>query len=240
MFPSSIKDRRHKGEDEIRFFSTWSCPFCQIAWIGLNHLKVNYQLIDIDVLNDQEASMENQQRLLKFNPTGTVPTLSVDGQIHTESIDAVAFLHNYVGKGDTDPAFVTDSLLKDAYTMRQRLVSTYFSVFSKSSPTEEEKVWEKFEDTLSIFAIQIHDDGYFKSPTMNIVDVTVFPFVVRLCLIKRFRRRELDGSLPWVEALMSWRERMWRRVEVGGTVAAEADMVEEWRDTLMKIGARVC
>ena len=222
----------------IKFYNSWTCPFAQRAWIALNHLNVKYDLIQAFIMDEEKNEYTKSEDLLKVNPKGVVPTLDVNGEIVLESIGIIEYLHKFTGNINVDPNFVTEELMKDANLMHGNIIPSFFGLFKKEELAEQDEMWNKLMEGLKTFTEHIQPNGYFKSATMNVVDITIFTFAIRLCFIETFRQKSLDKCLPWVQKFLEWRERMLGKKAVLDTVADQDKLLDSWRNHLIKMGVK--
>merc|ERR1740124_604749 len=165
----------------IKFYMMWDCPYAQRTWIALNHLNINYVPIQAFTI-DEEQKIIKDEELLKINPQGKVPTLDVDGDIVTESIEIISYLHHISNNVEVDPDFATSELMVDAKLVNQNICSLIYKVFLKSEKSEQDDGWNEFVCGLERFTGNVQEEGYFKSSSMNIVDITFFPWANMLKL----------------------------------------------------------
>lgn len=73
----------------IRLYDYWrSTSSCRVR-MALNLLKIDYEIIPIDLLKGEQRSPANLAR----NPQGLVPTLEIDGLVLTQSLAIIEYLH---------------------------------------------------------------------------------------------------------------------------------------------------
>lgn len=210
----------------ITFYSSWFCPYAQRTWIALNQLNVKYEWVEALKFNENHEYVKSEE-LLRINPKGLVPTLDVDREIIVESIFTIEYLYKRFGD---DKNIVTDDLVQDASEANKNICSSYFRMMLKQEEDEQEAAWKEYVDGLRRFTESVHPNGFYKSDTMNIVDITVFPWSHRLDIIERFRERKLDQGLPWVPIFFAWFERMLSFKAVQDTMPN--------KEELMKISSR--
>ena len=146
-----------------------------------------------------------------------------------ESIDTVEYLDKtYNSDGSSE--FVTPKLLEEAHRMSEIICSFFVSILSKSDEGERESAWQNFTQGLQTFTEGVVDGGFFSSAShMNIVDVTVFPWAVRLFVLQHYRGKQLDTSVPWVKNFMAWRDRMLACEAVSATVADDTKLLAAYK-----------
>lgn len=62
---------------EIKFYTSWICPFAQRVRLALEYKKAPYESIEIDLANKPPSFLE-------INPRGLVPALRVSSKINNE------------------------------------------------------------------------------------------------------------------------------------------------------------
>ena len=129
--------------------------------------------------------------------------------------------------------------MQDAHSMNQNISSPSFDIFMKEEKAEQDGIWNDVIAGLKTFTEHIQPNGFFKSTTMNVVDITVIPDAIGLFLIESFRQKSLDKSLPWVQKFLEWRDRMLSKKAVSDTVADQDKLLENWRNVLIKMGVKV-
>merc|ERR1712080_107817 len=196
--------KRNKNLAMIKFYSAWFCPYAQRTWIALNHLGLAYELIES--LEHSGNGYIKNKTLLQLNPKGLVPTLNVDNEVVVESIDTIEYLSSHFGNGGMH--FVSPDLIKDAHVVNKSVCSPFYQILMKQEKDEQDAAWEEFVEGLKMFTENVQTNGYFKSSSMSVVDITLFPWAYRLYLLEDFRGKHLDKDLLWTEEFFAWYERM--------------------------------
>ena len=68
-------DGKHKGN--IMLYALSTCVWCKRTKRLLNNLKIAYDYIDVDLLDGAEREDINK-KVLKWNPSGSYPTIVID------------------------------------------------------------------------------------------------------------------------------------------------------------------
>ena len=210
-------------EPIIKFYSAWFCPYAQRTWIALNHLNLDFELIEALKFNENNEYIKDEN-LLKLNAKGLVPTLDVNNEVVVDSIYTVEYLNKRFGDKQTN--FVTSDLVKDAHLVNKNVCSPFYRILLKQERSEQDTAWEELVNGLQMFTESIHTNGFFKSSSMNIVDITLFPWANRLCVLESFRQRCLDKKLGWVQEFLTWYERMCSNKAVQNTIADKDKLIE--------------
>jgi len=208
----------------LKFYSAWFCPYAQRTWITLNHLNIGYELIES--LNMTPNGYVKNEDLLRLNPKGLVPTLDVNGEVVVESLDTIEFLNRKFNNNDGN--FVNEQLMKDALCVNKTVCSPFYQILMKQEQEERDLAWDEFAKALKDFTADVQQGGFFKSSTMNIVDITVLPWACRLFLIEHYRGKCLDETQPWVGEFVAWRERMLGCKGVRETIADDGKLKQSY------------
>ena len=208
---------------KLRLYSAWFCPYAQRAWMVVNNLRIEYNLIESLEIDKTTQGYKKNKRLLEINPKGLVPTLEVfdteptdhdqivdcNGKppmVVTESIDVMKFLFEFTGRG------VDDKELEDANSINKAVCSPFYRCLIKQAQQEQVEGWNDLLLGLESFCDNIKDDKFYKSDCPNIVDFTLYPWAFRLYVLEEFRGFKLDLDLPWVKKYLHWKQRMEQEV----------------------------
>ena len=203
----------------VRLYSAWFCPYAQRAWMVLNNIGIEYELIESLEIDSATHGYKKNARLLEIHKKGLVPTLElfnnevsdenqtldINGQpplVITESIDVMKFAYQHVGRR------VENTEVEEAIRFDRIVCSPFYRCLMKQVKEEQVKGWRDLLCGLESFSNGLNPGKYYKSDTPSIVDFTVFPWAFRLYVLERFRGFKLDQNLPWVKNFMHWKERM--------------------------------
>jgi len=98
----------------IRLFDYFRSSASYRVRIGLNLKRVDYERVDISLLDGKQREPDNLAR----NPQGFVPTLEIDGHELTQSLAILDYLDARFPK----PAFVSQDAARRAKTLGQALL----------------------------------------------------------------------------------------------------------------------
>lgn len=188
----------------IKFFSFTFCPFSQRTWIVLKKLNLKYEMIEGFKINENGVVFKDE-RLLQVNGQGTVPTFVIDDQVMTESIAIIEYLFRQLGGCDTG---MFSQLVEDAYSIQNNVCAATARLMHSKDPKVQDASWNEFVEGLKSFVEKVEAKGFYKSNELNIVDITLFPFVDKLVMYKKLRGKSLDTSLDWVKKFHAWFKRM--------------------------------
>ncbi len=74
-----IKHIDGKKKGNIMLYALSTCVWCKKTKRLLNELGVDYYFIDVDLVDTQDKEKINQ-KVLKWNPAGSYPTIVIDDQ----------------------------------------------------------------------------------------------------------------------------------------------------------------
>jgi maleylacetoacetate isomerase len=98
----------------IRLFDYFRSSASYRVRIGLNLKRVEYERVDISLLDGKQREADNLAR----NPQGFVPTLEIDGHFLTQSLAIL----DYLDARFPEPAFVSADPARRAKTLAQALL----------------------------------------------------------------------------------------------------------------------
>ena len=208
----------------IKLYSAWFCPYAQRAWMVLNNIGIDYNLIESLEIDTATHGYKKNPRLLEINKKGLVPTLEffnneVSGQtqsldvkgqppmVITESIDVMKFVYEHVGRG------VKNTEVEEAIRFDRIVCSPFYRCLMKQINEEQVSGWKDLLSGLESFSNGVKPGKYYNSDTPSIVDFTVFHWAFRLYVLEQFRGFTLDQNLLWVKNFVFWKERMENEIE---------------------------
>lgn len=193
----------------LRLYSSWFCPYAQRAWIALEYLGIPYEYVESLVVKENQDEgdhgYDKHPRLLEINPKGLVPTLELlsSGKVVTDSLDCVVFLDDLAvssnENGETEEhrcrrrrrrRLVLDpSLAAEAREFDRALCSPFYRILMRHEDDERERAFCEFSDGVARFVDGVGEGGGFhrSSSSLTIVDVAVIPWLLRLCVLRRYR-----------------------------------------------------
>ncbi|KAI0114308.1 glutathione S-transferase domain-containing protein [Nemania sp. FL0031] len=198
---------------KLKLYTNHGCPWAHRAHIALSELKLPYdeEIIDLSVPRTAEY--------LKVNPRGLVPSLSVDGQIITESAIVAGYL------ADAFPShLVPATTAADGPLTRARIaffVDTYMSkvgglyplITAKADEERTAQIQKAVDTVVKEVEPLLADAGPFfgGSEKLTLAEVLTGSFIIRLWtwpkygLIPQKLIDELSARAPnfvrWAEAV---------------------------------------
>ncbi|MEW5308776.1 MAG: hypothetical protein WDW38_000708 [Sanguina aurantia] len=174
--------------------TSFICPFVQRVRIPLNHKKVDFSTVEID-LTSKPAWFP------QISPLGKVPvmTWSEGGKVQTvyESLISNEFLEDAY----PSPAMLPSTPLERAHAriIIGRFDSQFVPAFYKllRSATREEAVETSAVLVKEVEFLQnnISPTGpYLMGAELTLVDAAVIPFFIRLCVVKHYRGFDLAAK----------------------------------------------
>ena len=179
----------HEGEQPLKLYSGWFCPFVQRVWSVLEEKKIPYQYIEVNPYHKPDS-------LLKLNPRGLVPTLQYDNKPLYESTVICEFLEE--AYPDHGPRLLPDDPFEKA---RVRIWTDFctsriipaFHRFLQFQPLEDEEgldvVRKEFLGKLKELAAEMDKEGpYFLGKEPGLIDFVVAPWIVCLLPTAHYNR----------------------------------------------------
>lgn len=176
----------------MKLYSAWYCPFAQRVWMSLLYKQVKFEYTEIDPYQETPKWLELSKG------TGQVPVLVLN---KNNIIDSTLIMNQLDTLfPDTPPLFATQpEVIKNQKRWIEHInnnIVPYFYAYLKSTDNGEEKdkIENKLLSGITAFAEAIERDGpYFSGLTMNVVDLSFFPFAYRINILLEFYR---NLSLP--------------------------------------------
>lgn len=151
-------------------------------------LELSDELVQL-VKNSEGPSGKN----LESFPLKPSPLNEAGCTMHvlSESIDCIEFLNALKLASSNDE--IVQNLIPDssfvakAHVMNQNICSTFYKVLMKPTREEQKEAFDFFAKSIDEFISKVHQNGYFGSNTLTIVDITVIPWILRLPLLRHYR-----------------------------------------------------
>ena len=160
-------------------FNQSSCS--QKVRIVLGELGIDCQYHHINLIRNEQKS----DWYRGINPTGQVPTLVHNGQVHTESNDIIQYLGDcfapegcsLLPKDDAKKATMHELLaLEDALHADLRIVTFTYLMPDPDNLVDEtvdlERVIERFHDALTRLELQLDNHPYLLGDAMSLLDIS--------------------------------------------------------------------
>ena len=166
------------------------CPYAHRAIIALHHKGVEYDSIEVDLMNKPEG-------LFKVNPYALVPVIEDQGHNIYESAICVEYIDEMwespYGKDlmPKDPAGKAKARIWIDFVGRKIIPHTY----KMRNEEEREEAKSKFLDGLKTFCAAMANPGpFFMGEDLGVVDVCFAPFANRFVLLKEFFQCEIPNT----------------------------------------------
>ncbi|KAI1340340.1 thioredoxin-like protein [Xylariaceae sp. FL0016] len=183
---------------KIKLYTSHTCPWAHRAHIALSELNVPYEEEIIDLSKPRTAEY------LKVNPRGVVPSLSVDGEIITESAIVAGFLadafpsHLVPASNDPNGALKRARIAFFADTYTSKVNSYLFRAGAASSEEESATLIKEMINTIVKEVEPLLADAapfFGGSNKLTLAEVLTGSFIVRLWTFPKY------GILP--ESILS-------------------------------------
>lgn len=185
---------------KLRFLSTWYCPFAQRLWIALLEKGIPFKYEEIDLHNKTEE-------FLKLSPRGLVSVLLHDDKTIYESAVCV----EYVDEAWPQKPKIMMEQPYDKAQVRiwgdyaaSRIVPLFSSVL-KSDPENLDGIQKSFVENIGVFVKAMSATGnFFMGDSFSFVDIMVFPWLIRLEVLKHYKKFEIPSDIEWYPRFQKW------------------------------------
>ncbi|KAI3340064.1 putative glutathione S-transferase [Ustulina deusta] len=185
----------HSGEQQLKLFAGWFCPFVQRAWVTLEEKGIPYQYIEVNPYN-------KGPELMRSNPRGLVPTLEVaPGKSLYESNVLCEYLE------ETYPDHKPRLLPSDSYArarariwmdyVTSRVIPAYHRLlqfqpasYDGDGAARLDELRAELRKCLLEFAAEMADAAhgpFFAGRDIGLVDIALLPFATRLWVFDEFK-----------------------------------------------------
>ena len=167
------------------------CPYAHRARIAMYHKDVEYEKVEVDLLNKPEG-------LFKVNPNALVPVIEDQGHIIYESAICVQYIdemwQSKSGKDliPKDPAARAKANIWMDFLGR-KIVPFYYQIIRGGEQAEEAKT--KFLDGIKTFIAAMANPGpFFMGEEFGVVEVSFAPFANRFIVCKEVAQFEIPST----------------------------------------------
>lgn len=179
----------HSAEKDLKLYGSCFCPFVHRVWISLEHKKLDYQYVEVDVYRKPKL-------LLDINPRGLVPALRHGDWGCYESTVLMEYLED-IDHSDRllpeDPKLKAHSRLW-ADHINRTIVPAFYRYLQAQEADDQVKFAEELKDNITKLVNEADAKGpFFLGKDLTFVDVQIAPWVVRL-------RRVLKPYRGWPDA----------------------------------------
>ncbi|KAF8864447.1 glutathione transferase omega-1 [Acephala macrosclerotiorum] len=201
-----VKD--HEGEQSLKLYSGWFCPFVQRVLLVLLEKNIPFQYIEVNPYHKPAS-------LLALNPRGLVPTLQYASKPLYESTVICEFLE------EAYPGSTPKLLPKDPYQraygriwsdfVTSRIIPSFHRALQYQPHAEGnseagfKEVKAEFVEKIKEFTEAMDAEGpFFLGREISMVDLIIAPWAVRLWVFDHFKGGLDLGSEKWTERWGAW------------------------------------
>ncbi|CAO3634581.1 unnamed protein product [Mucor hiemalis] len=168
------------SNDKITLYNATICPFAQRAVIALKETGVDYETVDIDLLNKPEWYKD-------VNPETKVPALSVEGQNIAESLVIIEYINDRFPEANLLPKeAIKRANVRFAIEYFGTKVAGSFHKYAFNDKNEGALETYKADVNAALVRFaelltqQSSTGPYFLGEQFSLADVAIGPFVVRM------------------------------------------------------------
>ncbi|KAL1586869.1 hypothetical protein WHR41_04190 [Cladosporium halotolerans] len=166
----------HSAEHDLKLYGSCFCPFVHRVWISLEHKKLPYQYVEVDVYRKPKL-------LLDINPRGLVPALRHGDWGSYESTVLMEYLED-LNEGEPllpkDPKLRANSRLWADHINRHIIPVFYRYLQAQEAQKQVEFAGELKEQIGKLVDAADAEGPFFFGKDMTFVDVQIAPWIVRL------------------------------------------------------------
>ncbi|KAK3110372.1 hypothetical protein LTR53_015407 [Teratosphaeriaceae sp. CCFEE 6253] len=194
----------HSAENDLKLYGSCFCPFVHRVWISLEHKKLDYEYVEVDVYRKPKL-------LLEINPRGLVPALRHGDWGSYESTVLMEYLEDLGGDValfPSNPKARADSRLWSDHINRH-IIPVFYRYLQAQDAEDQVKFAKDLTDQIGKIVSAASEAGpFFLGEELTFVDVQIAPWVVRLQKVLKPYRGWPDsepGSRweKWVRAIES-------------------------------------
>lgn len=166
----------HQAEHDLKLYGSCFCPFVHRVWISLEHKKLDYQYIEVDVYRKPKL-------LLDINPRGLVPALRHGEWGAYESTVLMEYLED-LNEGEPllpkDPKLRAESRLWSDHINRNTIPLFYKYLQAQDADDQIKFAGQLREQIFKLVDAADKTGPFFLGPELTFVDVQFAPWIVRL------------------------------------------------------------
>ncbi|KAF2722665.1 glutathione S-transferase [Polychaeton citri CBS 116435] len=192
----------HAADNNLKLYGSCFCPFVQRVWISLEHKKVDYQYVEVDVYRKPKL-------LLDINPRGLVPALRHGDWGCYESTVLMEYLEDLQQGAPLLPANAQQRAKSRLWAdhVNRHIIPVFYRYLQAQEQDNQIKFASELREQIATLIKAADETGpFFLGSDMTFVDVQVAPWVVRMKRVLAPYRGWPDpepGSrwAKWVEAI---------------------------------------
>ncbi|KAK5741304.1 hypothetical protein LTR17_004010 [Elasticomyces elasticus] len=166
----------HSSEKELKLYGSCFCPFVHRVWISLEHKKLDYEYVEVDVYRKPKL-------LLDINPRGLVPALRHGDWGCYESTVLMEYLEDLGGNISLlpkDPKIRAHSRLWSDHINRH-IIPLFYRYLQAQDPKDQVQFAKDLQEQIATLVSAADERGpFFLGEDMTFVDVQMAPWVIRL------------------------------------------------------------
>ncbi|TKA75118.1 hypothetical protein B0A55_05019 [Friedmanniomyces simplex] len=166
----------HSAEHDLKLYGSCFCPFVHRVWISLEHKKLDYEYVEVDVYRKPKL-------LLDINPRGLVPALRHGSWGSHESTVLMEYLEDLGGDVSLlpkDPKLRADSRLW-ADHINRHIIPIFYRYLQAQDVEDQSNFAKELTDQIATLVSAADETGpFFMGENMTFTDVQIAPWVIRL------------------------------------------------------------
>ena len=211
-------------DERIEIFSAEACPYAQRSRMVLHEKDVPYDLTEIDLANKPDWFKD-------ISPYGKVPVMRHRGRVIYES----AIINEYLEEVFAEPALMPQDPGQRAEAriwidfIGTRIAEPMFYLLIEKDAETRAGHEQKFREEVRF--LEQHGLGedwsgpYWFGPELSLVDISLYPYFDRLCLLSHYRNVELPADC---KRLRTWYNTMCKHQAAIATSRGDAFYVRQY------------
>jgi len=166
----------HSTDKDLKLYGSCFCPFVHRVWISLEHKKLDYEYVEVDVYRKPKL-------LLDINPRGLVPALRNGEWGCYESTVLMEYLEDLGGSAALLPKEAelrANSRLWSDHINRH-IIPSFYRYLQAQAAEDQAKYASEMTDQIATLVSAADKSGpFFLGEDLTFVDVQIAPWVIRL------------------------------------------------------------
>ncbi|GAB7338801.1 hypothetical protein MBLNU457_5501t2 [Dothideomycetes sp. NU457] len=188
----------HSAEKDLKIYGSCFCPFVHRVWISLEHKKLDYEYVEVDVYRKPKL-------LLDINPRGLVPALRHGDWGCYESTVLMEYLEDLSKGPDLLPRDPKDRAHSRLWAdhINRHIVPNFYRYLQAQEQKDVVEHGKELQTQIGKLVDAADGTGpFFLGKDLGFVDVQIAPWVVRL-------KRVLGPYRGWPEPEEGSRWKKW-------------------------------
>jgi len=234
---ATIAERSNNITLPVKFFSSWTCPYSQRVWIGLEEKGADYQWVEVELLEGKKPRTLDQLSQLfpdfvACSPDGRLPALDNRAEYVFDS----GVLLEYVQEAFPGPPLLPKSPYLRARVrlwaahVDKHIVPHFDALLSSPEHSVRAESRRRLLDGLAAWetAMAPEEDGpFFLGDDFSLADIALAPWWQRMCTVLRAYRKFDPSARP---RLQIWYEAILARPSFRNTVVDAERLIEQHAD----------